>query len=520
MPIQFAGSSSTGDRRRRRLAVNGDGISLETTSLGAERGRIQSQLVASSAAAPWVPVSELRIWIYAGIVGVLLLGLTVAMTRPLPFRPVLNPFVELLLSGERPRLLVVVSTLFLALSTQLGLLITWYRSQCKLDFSGRYRVWPWAAGLLGVGTLTVATGLQRVVGQVFGPMLGFAWQSETVAWLLPLCVVMLPMTLLLDRELRRSRSSLYTLRLAGALWYVAAWLELFRGELANVSGFGVVRQVLPMFASGTLFLGLWLHARIVAYVCPDPPELAEPSAGSVLWKAAVWCASRLKFWKRRSAVAAVDEDEVEKPKRRRKKVEVEEATAPKRKRKAPAKRAAPKTRAKVKQPEYEEEVEEQEEQVDASAYESYEESEGDGSAYEESAAEESWSEPEADQSEEWVEEEAEAAAEVESSAFVESHKSHGNKAPAPHFSQPVSQQEEDYSESADHSSYQSSESYESSDSGGHDSGVHDGSGYAGGGEEDDEDSGGGLTADQMKGLSKKQKRELKRQQREKQRGRG
>lgn len=511
MPIQFAGSSSTGDRRRRRLAVNGD-LNLDTPSLNDEGGEMESQLVASAAAAPWVPVAELRIWFYAGILGVLLAGLTFALARPIPFRPALNPFVDLLLGGESPRLVILVESLFLVLSTQLGMLIAWYRSQCKLDFSGRYRVWPWAVGLFSLVTLATSTNLHRVLGKVLGSGEIFSWRGEVVAWLLPVCLIALPITVLLDRDLRQSRSSLYTLRLSGGLWYLSAWMELFHVELSRVGHFEVVRQVLPMFAAATLFLGLWLHSRIVAYVCPDPPELTEPSAVSVLLKSALWCGRRLQFWKRRAATVELDEvdeseeEEIEKPKRRRKKVEADEVTQ-KRKRKTPAKRAAPKTRAKVKQPEYEESSEELEEQLEEAPYEAYEETEADPTAYEESSEGEEWSSGEAEQSEEWTEEEfeqtpVEPPAPVQSEKFVESHKSHGSKVAAPHFTQqPAPRQEEEYAESPVQESY---DSYESSGDDGDDEAQQD----------------GGLTADQMKGLSKRQKRELKKQNREKQRGRG
>ena len=512
MPIQFAGSSSTGDRRRRRLAVNGDGVNLDTSSLPDEGVEMESQLVASSAARPWVPVSELRIWIYAGIIGVFLSGLTFALARPVPFRPALNPFVDLLLAGERPRLVVLVETLFLVFSTQLGLLITWYRSQCKLDFSGRYRVWPWAAGLFSLATILVSTNLHRVIGDVLGKADFFFWRGETVSWLLPLCVLALPITLLLDRDLRQSRSSLYTLRVSGSLWYLAAWVELFQPELSQRVNIEVIRHVLPMFASATLFLGLWLHSRIVAYVCPDPPELSEPSAISVLLRAASWCGRRLKFWNRTALAEAETEEEsdadeeLEKPRRRRKKAEPEEA-AQKRKRKAPTKRAAPKTRAKTKPPEYDE-ADGLEDQVDEVTDETYEETDSENASYEETSTEDAWASTEAESSEEWNEEEVETSAAepeypVQSSKFVEAHKSHGSKVSAPHFQpQPSSRREEEAAEAVEQEAYASQESNEEMD------------------EDAQLQRDSGMTADQMKGLSKRQKRELKKQNRDKQRGRG
>jgi len=103
---------------------------------------------------------------------------------------------------------------------------------------------------------------------------------------------------------------------------------------------------------------LWLHARVVAYICPDPPEVATTSAVSQLMAVFGWMAARL-MWKRTPKVV---ETEV-KPKRSRKKAtdDEEEEAAPKRKRKTPAKRVTkPRTRkvAEVEEEEGEEEDQE------------------------------------------------------------------------------------------------------------------------------------------------------------------
>ena len=50
--MQFAGSSSTGGRRRRRLVVNGDGTGVDMVPIDGDGAEIESQLVASAAAAP------------------------------------------------------------------------------------------------------------------------------------------------------------------------------------------------------------------------------------------------------------------------------------------------------------------------------------------------------------------------------------------------------------------------------------------------------------------------------------
>lgn len=502
--MQFAGSSSTGDRRRRRLVVNGDGSAVDTLSLDGESAGIESQLVASAAAAPWVPVNESRIWIYAFLIGVLLTLLTYASVRPVPLPAELNGLVEQLLKGPRPRILRLTQALFLGLSTQLGLLIGWYRSRCTLDFSGRYRVWPWAVALLALATFCHTTDFHLILGEAVHRHAWLTWRGSTVAWLLPFCVLSLPITLLVDRDVRSHRSSLFTLRFSGLLWLAGALTELFQPELQSRPWFGGVRQILPIFASATLFLGLWLHARIVAYVCPDPPKLVERSAWAVFLAGCRWLFSSVQ-WRKKAVPSGPLVEEVAKPKRRRRKSvdddvspEVEEAVV-KRKRKPPAKRTTTRTRTKLKPPDPETEVTDEE----ATPYDDS------GDTMEASEVNESLLSS-TEEREEWNEE-PEDAPSVSPSALRDStqgngrfhkvHENHSSSVPTPHV-KALGTSWDVPSETSDSLPTANAESSEDSD------------------EDQQLQRDSGLTSDQMKGLSKRQRRELKKQQRDQERIRG
>jgi hypothetical protein len=500
--MQFAGASSTGDRRRRRLAVCGDSPEVDPVSMDGDGAEIQSQLVASAAAAPWVPTRELRIWIYASLMAIPLILISLALIYPLSLSSDLQRIADRLLSASRPRLLIVAQTLLLALSTQMGLMIGWYRSRCKLDFAGRYRVWPWAVSLFGIATFCSATNIHQTFGEIAARHGWFNWRSETVAWALPFCLMGLPLTLLLDRDVRNSRSSLFTLRASGALWLAAALFQLYQPELQSYRWSSVLQQLLPLYASAALFVGLWLHARIVAYVCPDPPKLEEQSAWSLLAGGLRWLAKRLV---RRAVVSAepLALDEV-KPKRRRKKADVEEEAIsdeeeapPKRKRKAPAKRATTRTRTRTRPPEPE--IEESEEIAEET---SYDESESVEEAYESSENEVTSTYEEQEEQEEWNQETDEEEAQEEpvtesrgNGRFIQVHNSHQSAIPAPH-SNPAEPEWQDEAESQE----STSEYQEDSD--------------------EDQETSSESNADSMKGLSKRQRRELKKQQRDRERSRG
>ena len=468
MSIQFAGSQSSDDRRRRRLVVNADDLGAdETTSEeGLPTGGVASELVASAAAAPWVPVYEWRIWTYAALIGLVLSGASFALAMPMAFRPELAPVTQHLLQGERPVLAVLMQTTFCFLAAQLAILIGWYRTQCKLDFRGYYRVWPWTTVVFAIAAVCSATDAHGLLGQILERSGLLSWRANVVGWLLPATVAALPLVVLVDRDVRRSRSSLCTLRVGWVLALALACLELFAVELQVLPWTAPARVILPMFVIATLFVGLWLHARVVAYICPDPPEPQETTALAQLLAGCRWIAARV-VWRRKAAESSDTEAEA-KPKRGRRKAsaEDEEDAAPKRKRKAPVKRTTkPRTR-KVAEVEDEGESEEEQESVDSS--EGYE-TESDSTDWEEQ--------------------------ETSPTPPTRSYRDSASQVPAPHFSV----QKQPANSSQDESEATESESDDD--------------------ESDDAKLGrdAGMTDEQMKGLSKRQKRELRRHARDQER---
>jgi hypothetical protein len=486
MSIQFAGSKSADDRRRRRLVVNADDAGADGTT-GAEGlpgSGVSSELVKSAAAAPWVPVSEFRLWTYAVLIGLVISGAAFALATPMSVRPELAPLTKHLLEGDRPALAVLIQTTVCFLCAQLSLLIGWYRAQCKLDFRGLYRVWPWAAAVFGTAAICLATNAHGLAGQIVESTQLLQWRPSVVAWLLPLTLAASPLIVLIDRDVRRSRSSLYTLRMAWILLLASASLELCAVDLAVQPWAAKARIIVPLFAVATLFVGLWLHARVVAYICPDPPEAATTSAVSQLMAVFGWMAARL-VWKRAPKVV---EAEV-KPKRGRKKAttdEEEESATPKRKRKTPAKRVTkPRTR-KVAEPE-EEEVEE-EEQESTYSDESTE------------AADPSYGyDEETEESNEWEEEEEELTPPPKS---ANRSKQESSPVPPPYsgaqkFANNSNSAKNTWKE-PEPASNDSEDDEESDDS-----------------DSESGDSNGG--PDPLKGLTKRQKRELRRQNKDQQR---
>lgn len=505
MAVQFAGSSSTGNRRRRRLAATGDVPGIDTPQADSEGTPFESQLVASEAACPWVPVSETRIWIYSAVLIVSLAGLAFATVRSDLFHAQLSPLTIALFSGESPAAVTQAQVLLLGLSAQLATLISWYRARCMLDFAGRYRVWPWAVGFCAITAFCLATGTHRAVGEMVSDAVQIPWRGQTVAWLLPACVVSLPLALFLDRDTRKNPSSVWTLRVSESLWLLEACLEIYRPELQTQVWYPSAYLLVPLFASAALFVGMWQHARVVAYVCPDPPVLDEQSAWSLGLSVCRWLGRRMVLWKRKPSSAEADEedDDEEKPKRRRKKVVTEEVAATKKKRKPAAKRAAPaRTRTRGKSADEEEAVEDDagevaEEQELTSVDETERPVADESTAWEEAEAEEQWEEEAVEAP---PEPPAPPAKSKGGNRNTQVHQAH--TAPAPHARWQADPEVEEASVQEE----PAAESYASSS----DEEEGDEQSY-----QDDSE----LSADQMRGLSKRQKRDLKKQMRDQERSR-
>ena len=434
------------------------------------------------------------------MLGLPLIAVSFALARPSAFRPELAPLTKHLLEGSRPVLAAVIQTMFWFLCAQLAILISWYRAQCKLDFNGRYRVWPWTAAFCGLAAFCSATNAHVFFGEIVTQGEWLAWRSETVAWLLPTCMAAIPLTVLLDRDVRRGRTTVYTLRTAWFLGLTTASLELFASDLQEQFWYPAVRSIVPLFFGATLFLGFWLHARVVAFVCPDPPECDEPSAASQLLGAGRWCAQlvgRLMglifrrrmglIFRRRSS--AVVEDEAKPKRRSRKMIETEEEASPKRKRKAPAKRVSkPRIRTKV--------VEEEEEEIDDDAYS--DETDESSDAYESGSSSQTENE--------WEEEESEI--EAPPPPVRQSRVPNSNPPmPAVQPKKSVTPSWQERSAQPVRPSQSQMANDDDSDS-----------------DEDESDDGDssyrvddGLTADQLRGLSKRQKRELRQKIKDQQR---
>jgi hypothetical protein len=325
MSGSLAGSRALDDRRRRRLAVAGDGAS-DTEDAGA-LAVLRARQLDLPAAAPWLPRERWKFWLIAGGFWFGLIAAAVLIIQPVPPHPQIEPAVRHLVDGPRPVLTTYCDILLWTLAAQMSALVGWYRSHSQRDFRGSYRLWSWAVVVFAAWGFCAGTGIHTAIGLAAGPHLRWpVWRAEIVVWLAPAMLAGLSVWWVIRNDLTRCRISHTLVHLAICVLLLTGAGLLYEPELSAPT-WGPGALVGFQFAGmGLLVTGLWWHAWYVMYVSADPPESTAPvdwrgKAGATMALLGSWL---LWPFRRRETDSSTgrkrngsDEDESS-PKRRRK----------------------------------------------------------------------------------------------------------------------------------------------------------------------------------------------------------
>lgn len=376
--MSLTGTRSPDDRRRRRLAVAGEGADAADLDAGGV-AILRERIGDMPSASPWLPRQRWKRNALTGMLWCFVAAVAFTLWQPWPPHPQIAPAVEHLTVGPRPILGIYTNIVLWTLAGQFASLVGWYRSHSQLDFQGRYRVWAWAAVVLTAWGFFAGTNLHTAIAAVAGPQLRWPiWRAEIMVWLVPALLTGFSVWWLADRDLQRNAPSVWLVRSAVLVLLTAGLGELLTREMATLSWFPVTLSACHLLGAALLVTGLWLQAWFVAYVSPDPPEPRDPIAWGA-YAGAAWNRFRMlvgylwPFHRREVTEAAKPKRRVTKKKEDEE--EDEEEAAPKRRRKTAAKtKRVTKPRTRVKpEPEVEDETDDSGYEDEAVAEDGWEE---------------------------------------------------------------------------------------------------------------------------------------------------
>jgi hypothetical protein len=301
MDARFAGSQRVGDRRRRRLAVGTDDHADNPSSdnpfrmddLAAPAGSIRTVDGAHTNGPSTAPANSLNLpvstlvpaagWKYlvGGLLGLALSAVIVVAGYFLPRLPlIVGTGLSDLLALPNGRLAQWFSGFLLLLCAQLALFIWWARSRSLEDFEGRYWLWIRTAGVWLVLSGCLSTEAHNVALctiHFLRPELTRTYAN--LCWMIPAAIVGVWLAGALVREMRGCRTSRAFLLAACAIQMSTAAVHLELDSFLSPAARAVVVQAGLLTAHVALFVSMWLHARHVLHFSADP----APGPGRV-WR--------------------------------------------------------------------------------------------------------------------------------------------------------------------------------------------------------------------------------------------
>jgi len=281
MSARFAGSNRTDERRRRRLATEGEpGAGVpEFAREMTTRVRLDSVQAPPARRQVLLPlrlvISE-RVWLHVLFAVAVLaggLGLLAVAFHLDQLTPIVGPGLTRVL-GPHGTLIQGYQAGVLVLAMQLSALIRWVRSRSHADYSGRYWIWRPVTWACGAFALTLVTGLHHAVADTLAWALHHdVWRQDVVLWLLPAAFGVAVIGWPLRNELRSSQSSSTFLTVALLAWWLASLIALDLVEFpSSVWGWASADGLL-LLGNVSLMLGMSLHARHVLHHSADPPAI-------------------------------------------------------------------------------------------------------------------------------------------------------------------------------------------------------------------------------------------------------
>lgn len=281
MTARFAGSRSLDERRRRWLAANEMEQAAGSANVGASKPKTEEELPPAEAQLTQFPLRKIisaKGWKIACVaLWTFLLGAGILAlgSGEVPIPAWMQPARSRLYESSRVKLPRLFQSGLLIAGGQLALLIYWARGRSLRDFEGRYRVWLWSAfGAMFAGLSLLGDWHWALSDTVCALWSAKFPMREVVCWMLPSGLVAGILWRQLRVDMRDCRWSTAFFWLTG---FALAGACIFRLEIDRTGWPMELRRLagdsLQMLAAVSLFVSFLVHARFVLHISPEPPQL-------------------------------------------------------------------------------------------------------------------------------------------------------------------------------------------------------------------------------------------------------
>jgi hypothetical protein len=167
--VSIAEPRTTGGRRRRRLAVAGEQGAAETTDGPGGLARLRDRLGDLPALSPWLPRQLWKRVVLGSLYGLTLVVVGLLLVQLIEWPAAIAPIASHLVGGSRPALTVFATTALWFAAGQFAALIGWYRSHSENDFHGRYRIWAILTAAFAGASFLAGTDVHLPIAQAVLP---------------------------------------------------------------------------------------------------------------------------------------------------------------------------------------------------------------------------------------------------------------------------------------------------------------------------------------------------------------
>jgi hypothetical protein len=204
-----------------------------------------------------------------GMVTAWLLLLTVSLTQAL-WAPFVSPKLASFFEPQTGLIWPMWTGLMFLVTAQFSWLVYWYRRHSRRDFHGHYRIWLWTSldwTLMGLGALT---GLHQLVAETLIRLTQLPRDPyENLLWIAPLAGILVNLGHGLDREMASSKVGWRMFCLALSSAALVGMMLIGWRPIGNVLGDSIFMTVTSSFVPLALLIATLNQLYFVLYVTPE-----------------------------------------------------------------------------------------------------------------------------------------------------------------------------------------------------------------------------------------------------------